>query len=226
MTRAAAKAPVVVEDVPDLPKSGAELLQSIKPVKRRGHTYLCLRPDLLNEWEALTHELQMEAAQSTASNRLGGGGVAAKTPAMKAKAKRIVDLEKAIDAAQVKFVMESMPSPEFNRLKTENPPRDGVVIDTFFGYDKAAVSALSIRECIIDPIWEDCESVDHPERVCDHSDCGSWQQLVTLLNPSEWQELETLWASVNGAQVMPPFSELAHLILEPSRRPRSVRTGG
>jgi hypothetical protein len=86
-------------------------------------------------------------------------------------------------------------------------------MDAFAGYNRDAVVDAAIRECLVSPTFTDCL-----EPACDHTACGSWQQLEAVCNPSEWAELRRTVDEVNSATNTVPKSPLASLILgKPAR---------
>lgn len=186
------------------PETGAELLARIQPQLREEKVAICLRPDLLDEWEAAEVALETQQIEDAASGRLGKGNSAK----AKSLAKKIQDLEAQIDATQVIFHFRAMSKDRWQELVDEHPPRKGNEMDFFVGYNRDAVSDESIRRCLLAPVFEDCT-----ERGCEHIACGSWQQFTKTINPSEWQELRTGTQKVNRAVVEAPKSGLASRVL-------------
>ena len=43
---------------------------------------------------------------------------------------------------------------------------------------------------------------------CEHEDCGTWQQLMNKINPSEWAELQRTCQDANKAVTKAPKSTL------------------
>lgn len=198
-------------------ESGAQMLARIKPRLAEGSTLICLRPDLLDGWEE-AHAALAEAEdaltqaqqENTSTARLGQKGtdeIRALTAERRELAEKVADFEKQIDESQVRFTFRAMPKDEWSELCDQYPPRDSNMIDQMAGYDRTAVAESAVRETLVDPVFEDCE-----KEGCAHADCGSWQQLVTVLNPTEWDELKSTCNRVNG-MFTPPKSQLASRIL-------------
>lgn len=177
----------------DQPQDGAALLARIKPVRNKKSTYLCLRPDLIDEYHAADEALVSAIAEDASGNRLASGN-RKRTVEL---AERVQELEAQIEETQVKFTAQAMNKDEFRALCDQYPPRQGNQIDMIVGYDRDAVGDAMVRPCVIDPVFDD----------------ASWAQLVSTLNPSEWTELRRLVDEVNDSVVESPKSELASRIL-------------
>lgn len=175
------------------PQSGAELLARIRPVKREESTYLCLRPDLLDAWEDATTELAEAQAADTTGARLSTSPSAS----TKKLAKRVAEIEAEIEETQAKFTLRAMSKDRWQALCDEHPPRKGNEFDQFSGYNRDAVVDAAVRECLVDPVFDD----------------ASWVQFQDVCNPSEWAELRSMVQSVNRKVVEPPKSALASQIL-------------
>lgn len=185
--------------------SGAELLARIKPKRAEAKATICLRPDLLNEWARLDEELSSlreTARPSTMST------VKAASRAEREAAKRVQEVEAHIEDSQVEFTFRAMPNADYQALVDQHPPRKGNQLDAIAGHNRAAVEDAGIRACLVDPVFEDCLDSD-----CDHVECGSWQQLLGVCNPSEWAELRRAFGEANGSVTSAPKSRLASLIL-------------
>jgi hypothetical protein len=200
------------------PESGAALLARIKPRLREVSTQLCLRPDLLEDWESKSEELDaanlaLEAVkQADAQGARLGTGVSAETKAAAAKvnglAAEVAALEAEIEATQVRFRLRALPKDKWEGLTADHPPRKDNVADLYYGANRDGVLDAAVRLCLFEPVFEDCAIND-----CEHADCGSWQQFVSVCNSSEWAELRRATNEVNGAVVDAPKSELASRIL-------------
>jgi len=175
------------------PTNGAELLARIKPQFREESTQICLRPDLLDEFERLDAELVESRAADTAGNRLADG-TSAKTRDL---AEKVVALEKQIEETAIEFRFKAMSKDKWRALCDTYPPRKQNELDAYAGYDRDAVLDAAVRMCLIDPVFDD----------------KSWGELVEALNPSEWRELTDTVNSVNRGVVDAPKSVLASLIL-------------
>lgn len=199
------------------PQSGADLMARIKPVRRRVTTEICLRPDLLDEWQAANEELS-EKVQADAAEigrrRLGSGSSQSDpddeslSPAARKIATRIQKLEGEISETSMVFTFEAMSKDAYQERCDQHPPRKGNQIDLITGYDRDAVLDACVRECLIDPVFEDCT-----EKGCTHRECGTWQAFIAVCNPSEWAEMRERVSEVNGRSEGSPKSELASRVL-------------
>ena len=193
------------------PLSGADLLARIKPRFREESTQICLRPDLLDEWEKANADLNEAQTEDARKGRLGTGV----SQTTKALAKRVHDIETEIDATAVMFRFRAMSKDRWQAICDNHPPREDNQIDLFAGYNRDAVTDAAVRECLYDPVFEDCTGIKPgtKDQLCDHEDCGTWQQFVKKVNPSEWKELRDTVNSANRSVVDAPKSALASSIL-------------
>lgn len=215
------------------PVSGRDVLARTRPRLKVASTFLCLRPDLIDAWQEAQEELQTQVAQDTAKQRLAGKGQQSR--AAVAKAKKVKDIEDQIEAVQIRFTMRGMDKPAYRLLKDRNPPREGNQVDAFAGYSTEGVRDEMVRECLIDPVFDDCLSdgcnhlahdEDCPAGCDEHGDCGSWEAFLLVCNPSEWEELQRLAEEVNGRQGGLPKSVLAASLLERRSTARNSRANG
>lgn len=190
--------------------SGAELLAQIKPRLREKGTGICLRPDLLDEWEEANTALAEADGAQEPGQRLAGGAPKA---SVRKLAEKVQQIEDDIAANEIRFVFRAMPKHQWQTLCDQHPPRPGNQLDAFAGYDRDAVIDRAVRLCLVSPVFTDCGNDS-----CDHTSCGSWQQLEAVCNPSEWAELRHTVEEVNGAVKSAPKSPLASRILESGGR--------
>lgn len=194
------------------PKKGADVLAAVNPQRRRASTKIILRPDLLDEFYAADEALVAERAKPKKDRLTGEGSKKEIELAEKVRA-----AEDAIEAVAIHFTFEGITKPDYDALVAEHPPRKGVQIDAFLGHNRDAVDDALVRQCMVDPVFEDCRSLTDPQAAaCDHKACGSWQQLLRFCNESEWQELKRACAEANQAVTEAPKSRAASLLL--SRR--------
>jgi hypothetical protein len=187
--------------------SGADLLRKIQPVKRREKTQICMRSDVIDELiaaDAVLAEMKTED-QAKAGKRLAVGGYSEDT---KNQARKVRRIEKKVLDNSMDFEFESMGKDRWRALCDDNPPRQGNQMDSFVGYNRDAVLDAAVRECLLEPVFEDCA-----DPACQHTGCGSWQELVQFMNPAMWQELKDTTARVNSAVTDDPKSALASQVL-------------
>lgn len=185
----------------DTPRSGAELLASGGFKRREGDATILLVNDLFDEHDRLDDELAESIANDAKSNRLGAGGQSKRTLDLK---EQIEALEEKMEAAQLRFHFRALTKDRFYRICDDHPPRENNAPDFMAGYDREAVNGACVREMLVDPVFEDCT-----DKTCDHSGCGTWQQLLTIINPSEWGELVRVCQELNGVTTSAPKSALA-----------------
>lgn len=192
--------------MPEEPQSGAEVLARIRPTRREESTFLCLRPDLLDAWEDANNRLAELQTEDAAGARLGTGVSAA----TKAAAKRVKELEDEIEATQIKFTLRAMSKDQWRVLCDANPPRKENQMDQYVGYDRDAVLDAAVRECLVDPVFDD----------------ASWAAFLDVCNPSEWAELRSTATSVNRSVTDAPKSALASRILDKPANASKQRARG
>lgn len=201
---AAAKAPAA-------PQTGAELLSRINPQRRVEATKVCLRADLVAEFQEADEELvRLKAEAVPASKRLNPTGAAQDTDAVRAQARKVRKLEDQIVDSQVTFRFQALNKNEWRALIDDHPPRKNNQMDHVVGYNREGVVDELVRVCLIEPTFEECAA----ETPCDHTDCGTWQQFLAVINPSEWAELRDTANLANSGVVEAPKSALASQVLD------------
>lgn len=200
------------------PQNGAELLARIRPQLREEAANICLRPDLLDAWQEAEDALVAARGSTVGRQRLTGkdeSGNSASAEVRK-QAKRVQDLEAEIDATMARFVFRAMTRDRYRAVCDKHPPRKDNQLDSFAGFDREAVEDAMVRECLVDPVFDD----------------ASWEEFLTVCNVSEWNELRDTVRSVNRGVTEAPKSGLAAQVLDKrgtgSRRPKrggSVRAG-
>jgi hypothetical protein len=187
----------------EAPQSGADILARIQPRLREDWIEVCLRPDLIDEWaqenEALLESQAKDEEKATPKGRLvNPSAVDVPTSAeTKRIAKRVLALEGQIVEASIKLWFRAMPKDRWQALTDDHPPRKGNEFDTFAGYNRDAVVDAAVRMCLFDPVFDD----------------ESFDQLIAVLNPSEWAEIRRKVNEVNGRVGGSPKSALASRVL-------------
>lgn len=191
-------------------QTGADILSRVKPKRRRETVDICLRSDLISEFHREDEKLNELKITANVSNRLNPGTEAmAESDEYIAQAKKVRKIEKQIQDALVTFTFESMSKDEWRAMLDNYPPRPGDQMDHMIGYNRDEVLELLVRRSLISPTFEDCT-----EPGCEHEDCGTWQQLIEVINPAEWGELRDTANLANSAVVEAPFSQLASQTLD------------
>jgi hypothetical protein len=192
------------------PRSGADILalhrgEDDKPRKRTGVAHICMRPDLIDEWQDAQDHLVQCKVEDEGKGRLGQGGTSAKT---RKAAERVQELEQQIEDADVAFTFEKLGKTRVSEIQDENPPRDGNMLDYSVGYNREAVDNTVVYESLVDPVFDRCS-----KKACKHDACGSWEALLKILGPGEWEELTSVVRELSGAVSAPPKSDLASRVL-------------
>jgi hypothetical protein len=178
------------------PLDGAALLAEIKPQLREDATWIVLRPDLVDEFDAAEEALaESQGEDSQAPSRLASGGSSART---KKLAKRVRELEEEIQKTQVRFAFRAIPKTRYNEIVEAHPPREKNAWDAAVGHNREAVDNELVRVCLVDPVFTE----------------AAWKELVAVINPGEWEELVRCVREVNGVRTQPPKSLLASAILD------------
>lgn len=189
----------------DEPLSGAELLRDVRGRKRDGVAHICMKPGLVDDWERAHDALVESETEDRSKPRLGSGGVSAAT---KKLAENVSEIEQQIEESDTAFRFVSIGKDRYAEICDENPPREKNMLDFTVGYNREAVNSQTVFECLVDPVFDRCE-----KKGCKHQDCGTWEQMLLLLNPSEWGELVRITQEVNGVVTGAPKSQLASRIL-------------
>jgi hypothetical protein len=196
----------------DEPRNGADILARIKPQRRERKCGITLRPDLLEAHEDAEYDLAKAREAWDAKQQSGTRRNAEKQPAELVElAEKVTALEDEIDATRLIVTFRAMNKPEWQALIEKYPPRQENLPDQIAGYDREAVKTALVRECLIEPEFDD----------------ESWAELENVINPSEWETLAETAYQVNSGVVDTPKSVLAAQVLS-SRAPDSKppKTGG
>lgn len=186
-------------------RSGADILAAHQPVLAEAVAHICLRPDLVDAWTQANEALIEAESQKAGNERLGSGT----SPRAKELAQKVRDIEDEIAAHDLAFTFRGISKDRHSEICDEHPPRPDNNRDLMVGFNRQAVDNAVARECLVDPVFEDCT-----KKGCKHADCGSWQQFLAVCPPGEWDEIVTVVREVNGAVMKAPKSVLASRILD------------
>lgn len=189
------------------PADGKALLARIKPTRRETKTHICMSHELIEEFAAADAELTELRAAATTSKRNAGNGTS--SAAVKKQAQKVRELEDAIVEQQIEFHFRALSKDAYRALCDDHPPRPDQRLDLIVGYHRDAVLDQMVRDCLVSPVFEDCEA-----KGCEHDDCGTWQQIVAVINPAEWEHLRATVNEANSGAVDAPKSLQASLILD------------
>lgn len=174
------------------PVNGDDLLARIKPKLRRIRHQVCLRPDLLDQWQDASDELKA-ARDAATTGRLNSE----ETSALRGYAETVKAIEDEMDAVSPWFEFEALSIPQYQALVAEHPPREGDQMDLYAGHNRDAVLDALVRRCLVDPVFSD----------------EGWATFLETCAPAEWSALRSAVTEANGGTVKPPKSRLASRLL-------------
>ena len=148
---------------------------------------LCLRGDLVAEFEDLERQLQTEQQRNVDS--LAGN------PALQEIAEKIEALREQMTASSVVLRLRGISNPEWHALIRANEPRDGVADDKALGYNVDEFFPALVKACLVD--------------VSDEQ----WQQLYGAISSGQFEQLSDAALSVSRRKVDVPKSFSASEIL-------------
>lgn len=213
--RTAAKKTAAKKTAPAKVETGADILKRINPQRRVETAEVCLNAALVREFEAAdTRLVELIGENLGNSNRLNPGAHVefaehADNPSVREQAKVVRKLEEAIVDSLVEFTFTAMTKDEYASICAAHRPRPGDQIDAVVGYNREAVLDAMVRASLTAPVFADCIEID-----CDHTECGTWQQLMSVINPSEWGKLRDTANLANSGVNDAPKSGLASRILD------------
>lgn len=160
---------------------------------------ICLRGDLVAEFEQLQRQLEEAERQG-----LAAGGIE-EVPAAQQLAERIEALREQMQASTYPFVVEALPGPAYRTLKAAHPPRqgeDGEIVDDdkFLDANYDTFLLPLFRASLVDPVLDD----------------AGWDETDAALSDGQYNQLLSAALQVNRGGVDVPFSPAA------SRRLRST----
>ena len=179
-------------DIQAAPVNGDDLLARIKPKLRRIRHQVCMRPDLLDDWQDAADALE-QARDASLPDRLSSDD----TSVLRGYAEKVKAIEDEMDAVSPWFEFEALSIPEYQALVSEHPPREGDQMDLYAGHNRDAVLDALVRQCLIDPVFSD----------------EGWAKFLETCAPSEWSALRVAVTEANGGTVKPPKSRLASRLL-------------
>lgn len=202
------------------PRNGAELLKSIQPQMAEVSCKVCLRPDLLNEYNTEVEELDRlreegDRLRKQAEASKGGRMASRKSPGelenerqQREAAERVRAVEERMAEYEVEFVFHGIPKDKWRDLVDANPPREDNQFDLLAGYNRDTLLDELVRPSLVDPEFDDCADQD-----CAHEDCFTWQYLAKLLNAGQWNRLRENARMANDGVAEVPKSRTASDIL-------------
>jgi hypothetical protein len=152
---------------------------------------ICLRGDLVADFEAAEHELK-QAQESSADSKEGAG--------VGPIIERIDALRAEMLEHTEEFRLRAMPSPDFHAFRAEHPPRrddEGTLnaSDVHFGFNVETFFGALLRASIISPELDEAD----------------WDALLAVLTDQQYGSLTDAAWFLNRDEVKAPFSSAASL---------------
>lgn len=145
---------------------------------------LCLRGDLLAEWDAASAALAEAQRQAQVEDSLDAGGP---VPGLM---ERVEAIREQMAQSSVTFRLRAVSRRRWTALYAEHPPRDGDKTDALTGFNRDTFYDALTYECIVEPKIT-------PQQ---------WERLADNLSSAQFDTLaEAAW-TVNRRDVDVPFS--------------------
>lgn len=175
------------------------LLDLIREAKRPERTVqLCLRGDLVGEFEAL--ERHLREATTKPDDSFGGSGESRRI------ATRMEELREAMRAASVTFRLRSLGAMRSAAIIAEHAPRKDNDQDKRLGYNPETLYPALIRECAY--------AIERGDDTLDPAELGDdgWEQLLGALSSQQFDSLFGAAWILDHNDIEVPTSPLAFLI--------------
>lgn len=160
---------------------------------------LCLDMSLRAEWERADVDLREARKDATVDQRLSGGPVTE-------LAKRVQELEAAMQDATVVFRLEGLTHIEWSRLRTEHPPRKDDAGDRTLGFNEATLFDEAIPLSVKGVTGPDGEDVEWSP--------DAWQALADEMTNRQYEDFKIAVLELNqlgGSRL--PKSQAASLVM-------------
>lgn len=178
-----------------MPESGADILARIQPKLAEDWVEICLRPDLVAEFEELEAALEDEELATPAGPRRNSDKP---NPWLQIIAEQIAAAEAEMSESAVRFTFRALPRDRFRALCDSYPPRKDDHLDLSVGYHRADVGDELVKASLVDPIFDNT----------------AWAEFLDIVSIGEWNRLRERADKVNGSVVMEaPKSLLASRVL-------------
>jgi hypothetical protein len=153
---------------------------------------LCLRGDLVAKTQDLLRQLK-DAQDREKTGSLDGGESLV-------LAREIDALRKEMQEHSITFVFRGLPRPQWTKLTTEHPPRDGDEHDRLLGLNRETFYEAMVRASLAEPVLDEAD----------------WAALEPVLSDGQFQALANAAWAVNARDVDVPFSPRVSQILASS----------
>jgi hypothetical protein len=179
-----------------------ELLDSAQRAQKS--VPICLRNDLLEDFEAA----EIALAAATAADEMDGS-LAGKVSQKIAAAEKVKAISDQMRAATLTLRLRGVPRLRLSVMYAEHPPREGDARDRVNGFNRDTFFEALARECVYEPALSD----------------DQWGRLLDAMSPGQWDALATAAWETSNPGVDVPFSLAASLVLS-STEPASERPTG
>jgi hypothetical protein len=155
---------------------------------------LCLRGDLVAEFEALERKLQ-------GLEQPAGGASLAGVPQRRELAEQLEALRQEMTDASVEFRLRALPRRRWSELMLKHPPLDGNDGDRAMGINEQSFFEAMVGECLVDPQL----TADELSHLLDE-----------VLTSAQYDQISMAAWRLNRRDVDVPFSRAASRILQSS----------
>jgi hypothetical protein len=176
-----------------------DVTEIIKAARRPERTHpLCLRGDLVAEWEKLDRQ-RVDAEKNAPADSLAG------SPALPI-ARQMEALQAQMAESTVTFRLRGLPRNAYRDLIEAHPPRrddvgDVMMADRGWGFDTRAFFPALIRATVVEPALDDAVMTE---------------LLDETLTAHQFEELLNIALDVNAGKVDIPFSPAASKLIASS----------
>lgn len=153
---------------------------------------ICLRGDLVAEWEAT--EKQLREAKATTTHTLAGSSE------VRDLSRRVRELEEQMRGSTITVKLRAHPRPDWAKLVAAHPPREGNKGDKVMQVNQETFYDALVKASIVEPAMDD-------ERAT---------RLLDALSDAQFDKLATRSWNLNRKDVDVPFSPTASRIMETS----------
>ncbi|MDT0171021.1 hypothetical protein [Pseudarthrobacter sp. BRE9] len=161
----------------------------------------CLDGNLKAEHEAAEAEFNAARNRSLADARLNDP--------VKELAKKITDIEEAMKASTVEFVIRGMKRGDWNELVAAHAPREDNMLDKTYGFNVESLMTVAIPQGIAGVENQAGESLDFDVKT-------EWDALADDMTDSQYEDFVLATLRVNKGRNDVPFSLSAFRMIQDS----------
>lgn len=161
----------------------------------------CLDGNLKAEHEAAEAEFNAARNRSLADARLNDP--------VKELAKKVSEIEDAMKASTVEFVIRGMRRGDWNELSAAHAPREGNALDKTYGFNVETLMVAAIPQSIAGVENQDGEPLDFDP-------AAEWEPLADDMTDSQYEDFVLAVLRVNRGRNDVPFSLSAFRMIQDS----------